>query len=107
MLSLVEIAGRRGPADALAHVVRYLLGASRPHVAGHTGRRGGVIDPDSPVVSFEVESVFVGLPKDAVLRLLVDFDLRVVGTEMAFSAGFGFARLRLREAMPAASCRRD
>ena len=69
-------------------------------MAGRTGRRSRVVNANLPAVAIEVEPVLVGLPQDAVLGFLIDFDLGMIGAEMAFSAGLRFARLGLGKAMP-------
>ncbi len=66
-------------------------------MAGGAGGGRGVVLAQHPLGAVEVQLVLVGAVGDAVLRLLVDLLLRVVGPEVALAAVLGPARLRGRE----------
>ncbi len=54
-----------------------------------------IVDPDYPLAFVHIHLVAEGLIKDAMLRFLVHFDLRMIRTKMAFAAGIGASCLFL------------
>ena len=70
-------------------------------MAGGTGRCRGIIDSGDPLVGIQVHLVDEGPVGDTVLGLVVDLDLRMVGSDMALSAGIRGARLGLGETVAA------
>ena len=74
-------------------------------MTGGTGGRREIIFTNDPLVGVEVHLVDVGKESDAVLRLLINFLLRVIGAHVAFSAGVRVACLCRRECVAAVACR--
>jgi hypothetical protein len=68
-------------------------------MASGAGGCSVVILADDPGFGIEIHLGDVGAVLDAVLGLIVDFDLRMIGPEMAFAAVFGHARGGGAEAM--------
>src|SRR5208282_4175665 len=87
-------------ADAVANVVRDALIRSGRHVAGGAGGRGGIVLADNPGFGVEIHLGDVGAVLNAVLGLIVNLDLRMIGAEVAFTAIFRLPRQRGAEGMP-------
>ncbi len=96
----------QGPADAVADVVTVRLHlAGRRDVPGDVARRarrgGGVVAAEDPVAGFvERRAVAVRVERDAVLRLVVDLDLRVIRPHVTLAAVLRGADRRNSERAP-------
>src|SRR5208282_5128432 len=83
------------PADSCPYVMGYGLVRRCAHVAGRACRGSSVVFSYDPGIIVHIQPFLVGFVENAVLRFLIDLDLRMVGTEMAFAAGLWLPRLGL------------
>ena len=71
------------------------------HVAGGARGSGGVVDAGDPLIRIQVHLVDLGAVDDAVLGFVVDLDLGMVGTDVAFTTGVRGTSLFAGEAVTA------
>ena len=69
-------------------------------MTGGAGGRFEVIDSHHPGIGIEIHFVFIGVKSVAVLGFIIDFFLRMIGTEVTFGAGFRLTSLSLGERVP-------
>src|SRR5271157_1969211 len=87
-------------ADAVANIVCDALIRRGGHVTSGAGGRGGIVLADNPGFGVEIHLGDVGAVLNAVLGLVVNLDLRMIGAEVAFTAIFRLPRQRGAEGMP-------
>ena len=73
--------------QALGRIVGDAHAVEAAHVAGGAGGDEHVARGEGVGRRVKIQQAFLGLEHDAVLGLLIDFDLRVVGTHVALGAG--------------------
>jgi hypothetical protein len=82
---------REKPGEAVGRIVRDLEPIDAGHVAGGTGGDEHIARSEGSRRRGEVEQIALRGEHDAVLRLIVDLHLRVVGAHVALAAGGGQA----------------
>ena len=81
--------GEEPVGEPLGDVVGDLLPFEPAHVAGRAGGHGHVVGGELLRPGGEVHVGLLGVEQDAVLRLVVDLELGVVGPHVALAAGLG------------------
>ena len=75
--------------EPLGRVVRDAAAVEPAHVAGRTGGNEHVFGGQAVGGRFQVQQILLRGEHDAVLGLRINFDLRMIGAEMALAAGAG------------------
>ena len=89
-------ASARYQLEPIGWIVGNLEAVDAAHVAGGAGGHKHVARGERARIGVEIEQIALRREHDAMLRLVVDLDLRVVGTHVALAAGGGQASQRDR-----------